>query len=115
MRRLAFPDGTVFSVQPANDPASTATSLAVLLDGRPMIDAGIPETMRSLQGEGVIGPLTTVYVESIVGSTTRGPTRVASLTDPGLLGRLVDTLQGFLEQDEVVTVDPRRRVALGHS
>jgi enterochelin esterase-like enzyme len=40
---------------------------------------------------------------------------VASLTDPALLGSLVDTLQGFLEQDRVVTADSRRRVVMGHS
>src|SRR5690349_8576980 len=115
MQRHAFEDGTVFSVQQATDPDSTGTSLAVLFDGRPMIDAGIPGTMRSLQQEGIIGPLTTVYVESIEGSTTRGPTRVASLTDPVLLGRLVDTLRRFLEQSGAVTDDPTRRVVLGHS
>ncbi len=115
MQRRAFKDGTVLSVQQARDPVSTGTSLAVLFDGRPMIDAGIPETMSSLQEEGIIGPLTTVYVESIEGSTTRGPTRVASLTDPVLLGRLVATLRGFLEQSEAVTADSSRRVVLGHS
>jgi enterochelin esterase-like enzyme len=115
MQRRAFPDGTVLSVQPAIDPASTATSLAVLFDGRPMIDAGIPETVRSLQEGSIIGPLTAVYVESIEGSTPRGPTRVASLTDPVLLGRLVDALQRVLEHDRVVTADTRRRVVLGHS
>ncbi|WP_256793222.1 alpha/beta hydrolase-fold protein [Terrabacter sp. Ter38] len=105
----------MFSVQQATAPVSTDTSLAVLFDGRPMIDAGIPETVRSLQEEGAIGPLTTVYVESIEGSTTRGPSRVASLTDPVLLDRLVDTLRGFLEQSGAVTADSRRRVVLGHS
>jgi enterochelin esterase-like enzyme len=115
MQRRSFENGTVFSVQQATDPSRTDTSLAVLFDGRPMIDAGIPETMRSLQEEGVIGPLTTVYIESIEGSTTRGPTRVASLTDPGLLGRLVDTLRYFLEQSGPVTADSNRRLVLGHS
>jgi enterochelin esterase-like enzyme len=115
MERQSFEDGTVLRVQQAADPTSRDTSLAVLFDGRPMIDAGIPQTMHSLQEEGVIGPLMTVYIESIEGSTTRGPTRVASLTDPGMLGRLVDTLQGFLEQSGEVTQDPRRRVVLGHS
>jgi enterochelin esterase-like enzyme len=115
MHRHSFENGTVLSVQQATDPVSRDTSLAVMFDGRPMIEAGIPETMRSLQEEGIIGPLTTIYVESIEGSTTRGPTRVASLTDPALLGRLVDTLRRFLEQSEAVTADPTRRVVLGHS
>ena len=115
MQRHAFEDRTVLSVQPATDPCSRDTSLVVLFDGRPMIDAGIPETMRSLQEDGIIGPLTTVYVESIEGSTPRGPTRVASLTDPVVLGRLVDLLRRFLEQSGAVTADPMRRVMLGHS
>lgn len=115
MQRRGFKDGTVLSVQRASDPLSTGTSLAVLFDGRPMIEAGIPETMNSLQGERIIGPLTTVYVESIEGSTARGPTRVVSLTDPVRLGRLVATLEGFLEQSGTVTADPGRRVVLGHS
>jgi len=115
MQRRAFVDGTVFSVQQATDPVSTDTSLAVLFDGRPMIDAGFPGKVRSLQEEGVIGPLTMVYVESIEGSTTRGPSRVASLTDPVLLGRFVDTLRRFLEQSGAVTADSSRRVVLGHS
>lgn len=115
MQRHVFEDRTVLSVQPAIDPGASDTSLVVLLDGRPMIDAGIPETMRSLQEDGTIGPLTTIYVESIEGSTTRGPTRVASLTDPLVLGRLVDVLLRFLEQSGAVTADPMRRVMLGHS
>ena len=115
MQRRALVDGTVFSVQQATDPVSTDTSLAVLFDGRPMIDAGFPGKVRSLQEEGVIGPLTMVYVESIEGSTTRGPSRVASLTDQVLLGRFVDTLRRFLEQSGAVTADSSRRVVLGHS
>ena len=37
-------------------PTPTDTSLAVLFDGRPMIDAGIPGTVRSLQEEGAHRP-----------------------------------------------------------
>ena len=115
MRRHALGDGTVLSVEPAAVPDPVSTSLAVLFDGRPMIDAGVPETIRSLQDDGIIGPLTTIYVESIEGSTTRGRTRVASLTDPALLGRLVDTLRRFLEEPGAVSADPARCVVLGHS
>jgi hypothetical protein len=43
-----------------------------------MIEEGIPDTIQSLQEGAVIGPLTTVYVESIEGASTRGSTRVAS-------------------------------------
>src|SRR4029077_6738517 len=115
MQRHALEDGTVLSVQQPADGNSASPSLALLFDGRPMIDAGIPEMMRSLQEDRIIGPLTTIYVESIEGSTVRGPTRVASLTDPALLDSLVQTLRRFLEQSGAVTVDPERRVVLGHS
>jgi enterochelin esterase-like enzyme len=71
--------------------------------------------MRSLQDDGIIGPLTTVYVESIEGSTTRGPTRVASLTDPAVLARFLDSLQLFLERCMSVPTVRGRGVALGHS
>ena len=99
MQCHALEDGTVLWVQQSTDADTDADSadpsLAVLFDGRPMIDAGIPEMMRSLQEDRMIGPLTTIYVESIEGSTIRGPTRVASLTDPVLLDRLVHTLQAI--------------------
>ena len=115
MQRHALVDGTVLSVQPPADADSAGPSLAVLFDGRPMIDAGIPETVRSLQEDRVIGPLTTIYVESIEGSTKRGPTRVASLTDPLLLDRLVHTIRRFLELSGAVTAEPARCVVMGHS
>ena len=115
MQCHALEDGTVLSVQPPADADSASLSLAVLFDGRPMIDAGIPEMVRSLQEDRVIGPLTTIYVESIEGSTKRGPTRVNSLTDPVLLDRLVQTLRRFLELSGAVTAEPARRVVMGHS
>jgi enterochelin esterase-like enzyme len=116
MQRHALEDGTVLSVQQPADAESTGPALAVLFDGRPMIDAGIPEMIRSLQENRIIGPLTTIYVESIEGSTTRGPTRVASLTDPVLLDRLIHTLQRFLELSGAVTAEPAaRRIVMGHS
>jgi enterochelin esterase-like enzyme len=114
--RCRLDDGTVLSVQePTVAAPRTASSLAVLFDGRPMIDAGIPETMRSLQDEGAVGPLTTVYVESIEGATTRGPTRVASLTDAEVLNRFIATLQRFLDDPRGISPDRARRVVLGHS
>lgn len=115
MQRHALEDGTVLSVQQCADADSAGPSLAVLFDGRPMIDAAIPEMMRSLQEDRTIGPLTTIYVESIEGSTIRGPTRVASLTDPVLLDRLVYTLRRFLELSGAMTAEPARRVVMGHS
>ncbi len=80
-----------------------------------MIDAGIPEMMRSLQEDRIIGPLTTIYVESIAGSTVRGPTRVASLTTHVILESRVHMPPRFLELSGAVTAEPERRVVLGDS
>jgi enterochelin esterase-like enzyme len=114
--RFTLDDRSVLTLQEAASPRLSGTSsLAVLFDGRPMIDEGVPEAIRSLQEEGIIGPLTTVYVESIEGSTTRGPTRVASLTDPAVLARFVGSLQLFLERRMVVPTGRARGVVLGHS
>lgn len=115
MRHHALEDGTVLSVQQPAVSGSSRPSVAVVFDGRPMVDAGIPEMMISLQEQAIIGPLTAIYVDSIEGSTTRGPTRVASLTDPVLLGRLVDTLRRFLRLSGLMTDDSARGVLLGHS
>ena len=116
MDRYTFGDGTVLSVQRAASPlVSDAASMALFFDGTPMIDEGMPGTIRSLQDDGTIGPLTTIYIESIEGSTSRGPTRVASLTDPAMLTRFVDSLQQFLEGRSFLPMAPSRVAVLGHS
>jgi enterochelin esterase-like enzyme len=116
MRRYRLDDGTVLSLQePVAAGPANGSALAVLFDGRPMIEVGIPDTMRSLQEGGVVGPLTTIYVESIEGATTRGPTRVASLTDAAVLDRFVAALQGFLGDLSGISEDRTCRVVLGHS
>jgi enterochelin esterase-like enzyme len=114
MHRYRLDDGTVLSLQEPAPGPGTESALAVLFDGRPMIEEGIPDTIRSLQ-EAAIGPLTTIYVESIEGATTRGPTRVASLTDAVVLDRFVATLQRFLRDRSGISHDRTRRVLLGHS
>jgi enterochelin esterase-like enzyme len=116
MRRYRLDDGTVLSLQePVAAGPANRSALAVLFDGRPMIEEGIPDTMRSLQDGGVVGPLTTVYVESIEGATTRGPTRVASLTDAAVLDRFIAALQSFLDDLSGISQDHTRHVVLGHS
>jgi enterochelin esterase-like enzyme len=116
MHRYRLDDGTVLSLQePAAPRPATESALAVLFDGRPMIEEGVPDTIRSLQEGAVVGPLTTVYVESIEGATTRGPTRVASLTDAVVLDRFVATLQRFLADSSGISQDRTQRVVLGHS
>jgi enterochelin esterase-like enzyme len=116
MRRYPLDDGTLLLLQePVARGPATESALAVLFDGRPMIEAGISDTMRSLQEGAVIGPLTTIYVESIEGATARGPTRVASLTDAVVLDRIIVTLQCFLAYSSAISPDRTRRVVLGHS
>jgi enterochelin esterase-like enzyme len=116
VQRYTLDSETVVSVQePILSDASGTSALAVLFDGRPMLDEGVPETIRSLQNEGAVGPLTTIYVESIEGSTVRGPTRVASLTDPAVLDRFVASVQRFLEDRPEISSERARRVVLGHS
>ena len=116
MHRYRLDDGTIMSLQePAAPGPTTESALAVMFDGRPMIEEGIPDTIRSIQERALIGPLTTFYVESIEGATTRGPTRVASLTDAVVLDRFVATLQRVLADLSGITQDRTRRVLLGHS
>jgi hypothetical protein len=50
MRRYRLDDTTILSLQePVARGPATESALAVLFDGRAMIEAGIPDTMRSLQ------------------------------------------------------------------
>ena len=80
-----------------------------------MISDGIPDALLALQADATIPPLTLVCVESIEGSTPRGPSRVASLTDPTILGRFVQSLALLLESRVGVPSAPDRRLVLGHS
>jgi enterochelin esterase-like enzyme len=114
--RYTLDDATVLSVQEATSPqASGPSPLVLLFDGLPLIDEGIPGVLGSLQTQGIVGPVTAVYVESIEGSTTRGPTRVASLTDAAVLARFIDSWQLFLERRMAVPAARARNVVLGHS
>jgi enterochelin esterase-like enzyme len=116
MEQYRLDDGTVLSLQkPVAAGPANGSALAVLFDGRPMIEEGIPDTMRSLQDGGAVGPLTTIYVESIEGATTRGPSRVASLTNAAVLDRFMATLQRFLGDRSGISHHRARWVVLGHS
>src|SRR5688572_3764022 len=78
MKRHEVDNGTVLTIQtPVGSPGTKAAALAVLFDGRPMINAGVSGTLRTLQDEAIIPPLMLVCVESIEGSTPRGPSRCA--------------------------------------
>lgn len=109
------PSGTRFSVQgPANATrtarADVATTWAVLFDGLPMIEDGVPGALVAAQVDGLLPPTSAVYVESIEAAEKRGPTRCASLTTASVLDRFATELDGFLaatvhdEQPQVVLV-----------
>ena len=113
--RHELDDGSVVSVQRPHA-SNGPSALAVLFDGRPMLTIGVPAIVRTLQSDGVVGPVTTAFVESIRGSATRGPSRVQSLTDRSQLGRfVVETLMPLLERDHDLDPRPNRRVVAGHS
>lgn len=113
MKRHELDGGTVLSVH--STAGSDAVSLAVLFDGRPMTSEAIPETILALQKGSAIPTVTVICVESIEDSTPRGATRVASLTDPAILDRFVESLEGFLEREVAVPAESAHRVVLGHS
>jgi enterochelin esterase-like enzyme len=108
-----LPSKTVLGVQ---HPAGGAkSSLALLFDGLPMIEAGVPEALSAAQSSGDLPPITAVYVESIEGAEKRGPSRRATLTRPDILQRFVDDAATFIARRTNVYVDPSRRIVVGHS
>jgi enterochelin esterase-like enzyme len=106
---------TVLGVQrPARD-SGAKSSLVVLFDGLPMIEAGVPQALSSAQLSGDLPPVTALYVESIEGAAKRGPSRRASLTQPDILQRFIDEATTFIARHTNVYVDPSRRIVVGHS
>jgi enterochelin esterase family protein len=90
--------------------------LVVLFDGGPMQTIGVPDTIANLQADGVLAPVTAVYVESIRGSAPRGPSRVLGLTDRVHLAAFVlEELLPTLESRYSLDPRPERRVVAGHS
>jgi enterochelin esterase-like enzyme len=113
--RLALAHGSVAMVQAPAD-RELPSALVVLFDGGLMQTIGMPETIVNLQSDGVVGPVTAVYVESIRGSAPRGPSRVQSLTDRSQLATfMVEELVPALERNYVLDARPERRVLAGHS
>lgn len=111
---LRFGDGSVVRVQ--HPEASGAVALVVLFDGESMRAIGVPETVVNLQADGVVGPMTVVYVDSIRGSAARGPSRAQALTDRAGLATFVhEQLVPTIEREYDVRADPSRRVVAGHS
>jgi len=80
-----------------------------------MIEAGVPQALSAAQLSGELPPITAVYVESIEGSTKRGPSRHATLTRPDILQRFIDEAAPFVASRTNVYADPSRRIVVGHS
>lgn len=113
--RHELEDGSIVRVQSPRS-ATGSSALAVLFDGTSMVAIGVPVIVDTLQAAGVVGPLTTVYVESIRGSAARGPSRVQSLTDRDHLVPFVsDLLVPLLERAHALDSRAERRVVAGHS
>jgi enterochelin esterase-like enzyme len=110
-----LPSKTVLGLQHPVRDSGAKSSLAVLFDGLPMIEAGVPQALAAAQSSGDLPPITAVYVESIEGSAKRGPSRQNSLTRPDILHRFIDEAATFMVGHTNVYVDPSRRVAVGHS
>lgn len=110
-----LPSKTVLGLQHPADPATTKSCLALLFDGRPMIEADVPGALASAQRSGELPPLTAVYVESIEGAAKRGPTRCDSLTRADILDRFAGEAAAFIAARTNVCSDPAGRVAVGHS
>jgi enterochelin esterase-like enzyme len=91
------------------------SSLAVLFDGLPTIEAGVPHALSAAQSSGDLPPITAVYVESIESSAKRRPSRQNSLTRPDILQRFIDEAATFIAGHANVYVNPSRRIAVGHS
>lgn len=106
---------TVLGVQRPARGSGTKSSLAVLFDGRPMIEAGVPQALSAAQSSGDLPPVTAVYVESIEGAAKRGPSRRATLTRPDILERFTAEAATFIAERTNVYVDPSRRIVVGHS
>lgn len=88
--------------------------LVVAFDGTPLLRTDVASTFDNLVADRALPPFVAVLVESIHGSSERGPTRVRSLTHPEdfldfTLEELLPRLAGL------VTDDPDRTVALGQS
>ena len=75
----------------------TPLPLAVLFDGGSWITLDVAATFDNLIADGVVDPMVAVLVESIHGSARFGPSRVRTLTHPGLfLPFLLDDLMPFV-------------------
>jgi enterochelin esterase family protein len=96
--------------------ADRTTPLLVIFDGHRLLATDVTATFDNLAADGMLEPLTAVVIESIRGSASRGPSRIASLTvAAGLEAFIFGDLLPHVEASYQVTSDPARRVLVGHS
>jgi enterochelin esterase family protein len=120
LERLEIGSGTTASIvhvyrSPGTD-AATDVALAILFDGGTLLDIDIAATFDNLVHEQAIEPLVAVLVESIRGSARRGPSRVQSLTAPGVFESFViEELTPVLVDRLPITDDPSRSAVVGQS
>jgi enterochelin esterase-like enzyme len=119
LERVEIGGGTASVVHVYRAPGTeTATdlALAILFDGGTLLDIDIAATFDNLVHDQAVEPLVAVLVESIRGSTRRGPTRVESLTEPATFESfVVDELLPMLTDRLPITDDPARSVVVGQS
>lgn len=113
-------DGGVSSVvhvySPPGDHSGLALPVAVLFDGGSWLTLDAAATFDNLIADGIIGPFVALLVESIHGAARFGPSRVRSLTEPGLfLPFLLEELMPFAAGQWNLSADPARTVLIGQS
>jgi len=120
LERVEIGSGTTASIvhvycAPGTETA-TDVALAILFDGGTLLDIDIAATFDNLVHEQAIEPLVAVLVESIHGAARRGPTRVESLTAPGMFESFViEELIPVLVARLPITDDPSRSAVVGQS
>lgn len=94
------------------DATDHPTPLLVVFDAHALLATDVTATFDNLAADGVLAGLTVVLVESIHGSTPRGPSRIAGLT-------VADALESFVFAELLPTVEAQYevsdRVLVGHS
>lgn len=108
--------GSLVHVYRSLGAADHATPLVVVFDAHSLLAIDVTATWDNLVAGAVVDPLTVVLVESIRGSTPRGPSRIAGLTvASGLESFVFEELLPAVEARYPVSDRPAERVLVGHS
>lgn len=114
MERVELDSGTALSLQRPSD-GRAARALALIYDGRPMIEDGVPAALDRAVADATVPPIDVIYAESIEGAGKRGPSRHASLTTATTLDRFLTEVEGAIAGWSIRRASPHRRVVIGHS